>query len=193
MNVNSKHIIRLFFILITSITQAQETIDANNPNNFVTGGGQESHDFSLNILPVSIIDIEGFTGLNSGVDNTVLEAGLAVTGGTTDVSNIWLNYTYRALNSNSARIFVSTNQPVPAGVTLKVRIENNNYGNGGDFIKTPRIEDVTLSQIAQVLVYDFGNGYTGNGEGNGYHVIYAITNPNGVSFPDGFEILYKIQ
>lgn len=194
MKLNSKNKLGLFLLLFfVKNFYAQETINANDPNNFVTGGGQEIQSFNLNILPVSIIDIEGFTGFNPGVDVNSLEAGKPVIGGITDLSNIWLNFSYRAVNMNTAKIYVSTNQPVPQGVTIKVEIDINNYGMDGDFIKNPRTDAVTLSQTEQVIINDFTNGYTGNGPGNGYRLIYTILNPNAISFPEGFEVLYKIQ
>jgi hypothetical protein len=192
MKAITKNICKLVLLLFITSVNAQETIDAENPNNFVTGGGQESQSFTLTILPVSIIDIEGFSGFNPGINTQTLEAGLPVSGGTSDLSNIWLNYTFRGENGGGAEIFVSTNMPVPNGVRIEVQIDRNDYGNAGDFDKTAENKKIRLSESESRIVKDFGNGYTGDGQGNGYHVIYTISNPNGVSFPDGFEIIYRI-
>lgn len=193
MKVNFKHIIKLLFLLLIISTNAQETINANDPNSFVTGGGQEFQSSTIELLPVAIIDIEGFSGFNPGISTGTLEAGLPVSGGTSDLSNIWLNFTYRSVSYQPARILVYTNLPVPNSVQIEVQIDVNNYGTEGDFPKNPNSNKINVNEIEQVIVYDFANGYTGNGVGNGYKLIYTITNPSGVSFPEGFEILYRIQ
>ena len=95
------------------------------------------------------------------------------------------------INYQPARIYVSTNQPVPVGMAVKVEIITT--GIGGDFPKNPRFGQITLSTNEEVIVYDFGSGYTGDGLNNGYQLKYTIENPGGESLPAGFEIIYRIQ
>ncbi|MEQ6122529.1 hypothetical protein [Reichenbachiella sp. MALMAid0571] len=186
--------IALVLLVSTSLCQAQETLNANDPNTFIFGGDQKSTSLSVDILPVAIVDVEPDPGSfgSGGGAAADMEAGLPVTGGTAgSLDNLWLNFTHRALNYQPARIYVSTNQPVPAGMTIKVQIIS--VGAGGDYPKNPNYNQITLSQADQVIVYDFANGYTGDGLNNGYQLSYTIDNPGGASLPAGFEVLYRIQ
>ncbi len=182
----------MFLLGVYSI-HAQETLNANDPNSFIFGGDQKSNTLSVDILPVAIVDIEpdpGIVGGGGGFPGS-LEAGLPATGGGGVPEGLWMNFTYRALNYQPARIYVSTNQPVPAKMTIYVEIIST--GAGGDFPKNPRFGKIKLKEKEQVIVDDFANGYTGDGVNNGYELSYTIENPDGVSLPDGFEILYRIQ
>jgi len=187
------------FIFITSMfllgaysIQAQETLNANDPNSFIFGGDQKSNSLSVDILPIAIVDIEPDPGIGGGGGLPgSMEAGLPASAGGGVPEGLWMNFTHRALNYQPARIYVSTNQPVPAGMTIQVEIIST--GTGGNFPKNPRYGKITLGQAEQVIVYDFANGYTGDGVNNGYELSYTIDNPGGVSLPDGFEILYRIQ
>ena len=173
---------------------AQETLDAGDPNTFIFGGDQKTTNFSLDILPLAIIDIEpdpGGAGSGSGLGP--LEAGLPVTGVASNLDNLWLNFTHRADGIQPGRIYVSTNQPVTVGMVIYVEIEPGNYGVDGDFPKNPIIGQVISSQTEQIIVNNFLNGYTGDGLNNGYHLIYTIDNPSSNSLPAGFEILYRIE
>lgn len=173
---------------------AQETLDAGDPNTFIFGGDQKTTNFSLDILPLAIIDVEpdpGGPGPGPGLGP--LEAGLPVTGVASNLDNLWLNFTHRADGIQPGRIYVSTNQPVTVGMVIYVEIELGNYGVDGDFPKNPIIGQVMLSQTEQIIVNDFLNGYTGDGLNNGYHLIYTIDNPSSNSLPAGFEILYRIE
>ena len=182
----------IFFLGAFSI-QAQETLNANDPNSFIFGGDQKSNSISVDILPIAIVDIEPDPGIGGGGGGLPgsMEAGLPASAGDGLPEGLWLNFTYRALNYQPARIYVSTNQPVPDGITLSVKIIS--VGSGGDFPKNPNTAKIILGQAEQVIVYDFGNGYTGDGVNNGYELSYSIKNKGGVALPDGFEILYRIQ
>lgn len=192
MKANLKNIIKLMFLLLIISINAQETIDANNPNNFVTGGGQEYSGSTIELLPVSILDIEGFTGFNPEINTGTLEAGLPITGGVSDLSNVWLNFSYRSQGFQTAKIYVSYNMPLHNSIIIDVQIEGNNYGTNGDFPKNPNLNKVRIEQNEKVIVFDFTNGYTGDGVGNGYKLNYTINNPQNRSFPDGFQITYRI-
>ncbi|AOW20489.1 hypothetical protein [Urechidicola croceus] len=194
-----KNMILIVLLFNTYLGFTQETLDANNPSTFVLGGGQQSQSASINLLPIAIIDVEPDPfGGGSGTGVVIGEAGLPVTGGTAaDLDNLWINFSHRQENSTPARIFVSTNQPVPAGMTIKVEIQatgpGGGYGPTDTFPPNPRSGQVTIGMTEQIIVYDFGNGYTGDGVSNGYHIVYTIDNPGSVSLPAGFEVQYEIK
>ncbi|NLP59191.1 hypothetical protein [Lutibacter sp. B1] len=196
MKYTFKYLILVVFVITTYNNFAQETINAYDPNSFILGGDQKSVPATVNLLPVAIIDVEPDPFSANTGSGTVIsaEAGLPVTSGAAaDLDNIWLNFTQRSNNYQPSRIYVSTNQPVPAGMTIKVEIEIGNYGVEGDFPANPRYGQITLSQAEEIIVYDFASGYTGDGVNNGYHLIYTIENPGSVSLPDGFEVQYRIK
>ncbi|HDZ07275.1 hypothetical protein LCGC14_0117680 [marine sediment metagenome] len=188
-----KHIAIVVFVISSSLLNAQETLNANDTNTFIFGGDQQTNTLSVELLPIAIVDVEPdpSTGISGSADLTSLEAGLPFTGAADDLDGLWLNFTHRAENFQNARIFVSTNQPVPAGMSVNVEIIAT--GTGGDFPSNPRVGQVNLSTTEEVIVYDFANGYTGDGLNNGYQLKYTIDNPGAVSLPDGFEIIYRIQ
>lgn len=191
-----KNIIYIGLFLISANSFCQETLNANDPNSFVFGGGQKSNTLSVEILPIAIVDVETdpSNGISFGVNTSDLEAGLPVLGGgsTSNVNEqLWLNYSFRSENSQAAKIFVASNQPIPTGMVIKVQIINNGFG--GDYSVTPNTNEIILSEIEQIIVYDFVNGYTGDGLNNGYQLRYTVENPNGNSLPAGFEIIYRIQ
>lgn len=188
-----KHIAIVVIVIFSSLLNAQETLNANDPNTFIFGGDQKTNTLTVEILPIAIVDVEPdpSIGISGSADLTSLEAGLPFTGAANNLDGLWLNFTHRAENFQNARIFVSTNQPVPDGMTINVEIINT--GLGGDFPKNPRFGQILIGTNEEVIVYDFANGYTGDGLNNGYQLKYTIDNPGAVSLPDGFEIIYRIQ
>lgn len=178
-------------LLFSSPIVAQETINANDPNSFIFGGDQKIVVASMELQPFGIIDIEPEGELIGGAAGGELEAGLAVAAGGGGLpENLWINFTFRAANFQPARIYVSTNMPLPDGMTLKVKIVETVVG--GSFPVNPKSGPTTLSQTEQIIVYDFSNGYTGDGVNNGYRLQYTLKNQNGASFPPGFQVIYRI-
>ncbi|MEQ9440303.1 MAG: hypothetical protein RIG62_14715 [Cyclobacteriaceae bacterium] len=192
-----KSLILLLYILLLSSSKgwAQETLDANDPNSFIFGGDQKSNTLSVEILPLAIVDVEPDPSgsLSFGASADDMEAGLPPMGGSgTNVNEeLWLNFTHRSFNNQPARIYVSTNQVVPVGMTLKIEIIG--AGTDGNYPQNPRVGEIILSESEQVIVYDFASGYTGDGQYKGYQLRYTIDNPEGVSLPTGFEVLYRIE
>ncbi|MGO4819846.1 MULTISPECIES: hypothetical protein [unclassified Flavobacterium] len=191
-----KYLLVILFALNGIMCLAQETINAYDPNTFLFGGGQGSNFAVLDLQTIAIIDAEPdpSNSISFGISTSNMEAGLPVTGagGNSINEDTWLNFTYRALNYANARIFVYTNQAVPAGMAIKIQIIAR-ANVGGVYNANPNTNPITLSNFEQVLVYDFASGYTGDGLGTGYQVRCTIENPNGVSLSTGFEIIYEIK
>lgn len=187
----------LAFVLNCTSGFAQETLNTEDPNSFIFGGDQNSNTASIQLLAVSLVDVEPDPGnsIDFGINASDLEAGLPVIGSTGSGSsineNLWLNFTYRARNYANATIHVYANQSVPQGIILKIQVIGT--GGGGDYPKNPNYNLITLSEFDQVIVYDFASGYTDDGENNGFQLRYTLENTGGASLPPGFEIIYEIK
>ncbi|HEA29693.1 MAG TPA: hypothetical protein ENH91_06820 [Leeuwenhoekiella sp.] len=190
-----------FIIVALSIVQvffcnAQETINANDPNSFIFGGDSDFNTATLELQEILLTDLEPDPGntISFGVNPSDMEAGKPVTGagGTSVNEDIWLNFTYRGINYRNARILVYANQPLPADLEIKIQVIAT-ANTGGNYNPNPNYNPIVASTSEQVLVYDFASGYTGDGEGTGYQLRYTIDNPNGASLPTGFEIIYEIR
>lgn len=191
-----KYILYSFCLVLISLpVYSQETLDANNPNNFVLGGDQGSNLASLNLVPISIVDVEPDPNntLTFGGIAVNLEAGSPASGvaGNTN-EDLWLNFTHRADNSQPKQIYVRSNFPIPAGMTITIQIINS-ASIGGNYTSTPNLTPIILSNTNQVIVFNFNSGYTGDGIGTGYQLKYDINNTGAVTLPSGFEIIYSIQ
>ena len=175
---------------------AQATINATLPTNFILGGGQGSSFASLSLLPIAIIDAEPDPSntINFGISASPLEAGLPATGAGGILTNdsVWLNYTYRATGSATAKIYVATNQAVPAAIKITVQVLAS-AKIGGVFTANQVVSEVILTNTQKVLVNSFASGYTGDGTLTGYNLRYKVENQSGISLPSGFEIVYEIK
>lgn len=185
----------LIFITVLTLSLSgfsQETLDANDPNTFILGGDQGSNFANLTIQPIAIVDVEPDPNNAITIGGTGnLEAGLN-SAGAGDNDELWLNYTHREDNFQNKSVYVRSNMPVPNGIVIYIEIVDTQTGSG-NFTASPIIGTVTLSNVNQVIVNAFGGGYTGDGVGAGYQLKYTIENNDGVSLPNGFEVIYSIQ
>lgn len=189
--------IMCFMVLVTSmVLNAQETLNANDPNTFIFGGDQKSNIATIDLQPITLVDIEADPGnaISFGTAPIDLEAGQPVVGGSSGGASInedlWLNFTYRSLNFRNGTILVYSNMPLPEGMQLTVQVISSS--TGGDYPKNPRLDPVSVSISPQPIVYSFASGYTDDSTFNGYQLRYTLSNPGSVSLPDGFEIIYEI-
>jgi hypothetical protein len=184
--------IYIILILLTFKTSlAQETIDASNPNNFLLGGDQKSILANVEILPVSLIDIEPDPILLKSNEFSVSEAGLEYRPNSYTYK-YWLNFTLRKEGSTEARIYVRSNLEIPTGMSMSISIINV-FNRDGEFNATMAGNPVSLSNQNQILVSSIENGYTGDGEGTGYQLQIIIDNPHFKNLPQGFEIQYEMH
>ncbi|TDE05912.1 hypothetical protein [Flavobacterium sandaracinum] len=193
---NTHYILATLFTFCFLICGGQPILNVTISSNFIFGGGQGSNFATLSLQPIAIIDAEPDPSntINFGISSNTLEAGLPATGpgGILTNESIWLNFTYRAVNFTNAKIYVNTNQMVPAGMVLQIQVLST-ANIGGVFTSNPVLSPITLSTNQQVLVNNFSSGYTGNGLGTGYQLKYTIENHSGQSLPLGFEIIYEIK
>ncbi|SHJ84431.1 hypothetical protein SAMN04487911_1449 [Arenibacter nanhaiticus] len=174
----------------------QETLDTYNPNNYTNGGDKKYTTAQISLQPIALIDVEPDMDntVNFGIPEGGMEAGLPVSFNSVfeEATNnrLWLNFTYRAINNSNASIIVRTNQPVPKHIKIDVEIINTS--DTGDFPKNPRRNKFKIDEKSQTIVWDFGNGYTGDGVNNGYQLEYTLHNKKGKSLPQDFRIIYEI-
>jgi len=190
-----KQILCGFIMMTTFSILSQETL-ASDPNAFLIGGDQGQNTASLTLLPIAIVDVEpdpNNTILFGGV-GVEFEAGLPVGSGSLNGTNedLWLNFTHRADNFQLKSIYVRSNLPLPAGIDISIQIIDT-VNSQGVFIANPNTMPVLLTNVNQLIVFDFGSGYSGDGIGNGYQLRYTLNNPEGKTLPDGFEIIYTIE
>ena len=193
---NTDYILAALFTLCFIVCGAQEILNVTISSNFIVGGGQRSNFATLSLQPIAIVDAEPDPSntISFGLSSSTLEAGLPATGvgGIATNENIWLNYTYRASNLANAKIYVRTNQIVPAGIVLKIQVIAAT-SIGGSYIANQNSSPITLSTTEQILINSFASGYTGNGLGTGYNLRITVENQSGLSLPSGFEIIYEIK
>ena len=192
----TKHLLFSLLLLSAMFGFSQETLNANDPNSFVLGGGQGNNQANLTLIPISILDIEPDpdNGISFGGIGTDLEAGMPISGGSPGGANedLWLNFTHRTDNFQPKRIYVKSNMLIPNGLNITIQIINT-VSIGGNFPANPNTNPIILTNSDQIIVYDFGSGYTGDGVGTGYQLRYTIDNTSGASLPVGFQIIYSIQ
>lgn len=187
----SKHIILIVVLMFFQGFTAQERINATL-SSIILGGGQQSVTATLDLQPIAIVDLEP-ENTNSGETFIVEEAGNPfLTGGSANPGEFWLNYTYRGSNLETASLYTRINQPLPDGMEITLQVINSASLNG-NFIPNPISTPLTLSTTPQLIASDFSSGYTGDGENTGYLIQYKISNPNAISLPAGFEIVFEIK
>jgi hypothetical protein len=193
---NTDYILAALFTLCFAVCGAQEILNVTISSNFIFGGGQQSNFATLSLQPIAILDAEPDPSntISFGLNSTTLEAGLPATGvgGIATNENIWLNYTYRGVNFANAKIYVRTNQIIPAGIVIKIQVIAAT-SIGGSYIPNQNSSPITLSSAEQILINSFASGYTGNGLGTGYNLRITVENQSGLSLPSGFEIIYEIK
>ena len=192
MKIQYKNILFILVLLNASLVMGQP-----DPDDFgVLGGDQKTTSGTIALSGIAIVDVEPDPGLglSFGVSAASLEAGMPAGGGSGDGTNedLWINFTYRSNGFTNARIYVKTNLPLPSGLTLKVQIISNSDPTN-QYPLNPNLSELTLSEAEQVIVYDFGSGYTGDGVNNGYQLRYTMENTSGASLPSGFQVLYEIR
>lgn len=194
-----KKIKQLHFGLIMLMTfsmASQETL-AGDPNAFLLGGDQGQNTGALTLIPIAIVDVEPDPNntITFGGIGTDLEAGMPILSGALNGVNeeLWLNFTHRAFNGEHRRIYVRSNLPIPNGMTMTLQVINS-VTVQGNHSALHHATPIELTNVNQPVVHHHNeSGYTGNGVGHGYHLRYTIENPNALTLPNGFEIIYTME
>ncbi|NKI27004.1 hypothetical protein HCG49_10565 [Arenibacter sp. 6A1] len=177
---------------------SQEILDVSDLATYILGGDQKSVSANLELLPISLLnittDILGVASFNKDTDVRVAgypAFGTIANGGEATLESFWLNYTVRSLDLlDKFKIVVSTNQPLPEGMTLEAQIINVSGLN--NFNSTPIMHPILLSEVEQVIVDDIPNGNTEVGVGKGFQVKYTLNATNAGELPSGFQVIYQL-
>ncbi|MEC7784068.1 MAG: hypothetical protein VYB38_11705 [Bacteroidota bacterium] len=205
----------IIFCLVSSGLTAQAeadfeptTINAYDPNSYAAEsttslglttvlkpeGDQRSIPMQIGILPINLVDIEGDQTAHT-IDLSTLEAGASLETATSTIfdDELWLNFTFRSVDYSNGNLYVYSNLPLPDGMQVTVNIVSSNLADGSyntaSFYSSVNVTNQG-SNPASRLLYDFQNGYTGDGFGKGYLIKFDVQNPS--SLPDGFEIYFEI-
>lgn len=133
-----------------------------------------SHQVSITVPAVSLIDIEG-PGASPNIIfsfTAPTEAGNPLVAPAPN-SDLWLNLTSTAqANSQGKSIGVSlTAGTLPAGMTLKLSAANSVSGLGN---KGTSGTEITLTPASQNIITGIKSGYTENGVSKGFNLTYTL-------------------
>lgn len=172
---------------------AQETVNANDPASYVFGGGQGTNTATVQLLAVHLIDLEPEgNGVLVFGGSGVQEAGSPVALGSSNSNEeTWINYSYRGVAGAQAQIKVVCNQPLPQGMSIKLKVIAQ--GASGNIVANASSGTINLSTSPKILVYAVQAGHTEDGINQGFQIQYDISNPNNESLPPGFEVVFTIE
>ncbi len=134
-----------------------------------------SHNVSISIPVIAILDIESTAGANVAFDLNAsgLEAGAEFIIDEEN-SDLWINYTSIVPAVANTRTITVHSDDVPSitGLTLKV-VASAHAGTGGGSVGTPTAM-VQPSAVPTDLITGIGSAFTGNGNSNGHNLTYHL-------------------
>jgi len=138
----------------------------------------DSHEVTLEIPNVALLDLESSSGIDIKLKGTAPEeAGEALVFNASN-SDIWINYSsiadskYNASRSITVKI---TDGDVPKGLELTV-IASDYSGIGKGKMGKPEKYAIDLSKKKEEIIIDgVGSSYTGNGPNNGHQLTYTLS------------------
>lgn len=147
-----------------------------------------SHDVSITIPTVALVDVEGnggneATSINLTPSVTSLEAGSAVDFSSVSDNSLWLNYTSiveeEGHNNTSERditVEIDNENKLPKGVSLLLSAGSVTTGNG----KRGQAASgtITLGKTPKKLVTSIGSCYTESGYQKGHQLTYKLSMDN---------------
>jgi len=142
-----------------------------------TDTNEASHNLSLGIPKVALLDLESNSSLAISLNGTApTEAGEAVAFNASN-SDIWINYSSIIGSTTEPERTVSvkiTNGNVPAGLELKV-IAAADAGNGDGTMGTAAGTATLLTSSSSNIISGIGSAYTGDGANNGHKLTYTLS------------------
>lgn len=168
-------------LFISGLTIAAPAGD-NDDNNLA------SHNVSITIPTVALVDVEGTGGveassINLSPDVSSLEAGSAVDFSKATDNSLWLNYTSivqgEGKNNTTEReitVEIDNENNLPDGVSLLLSAGSVNTGKGnrGEAVSGT----VTLEKKAKDLITSIGSCYTESGYQKGHQLTYSLSMDN---------------
>ncbi len=190
-----KCMVILFFCVWGFSGLSQDVINPNS-SEILIGGAQASASVTVDFAQLALVDLEPdpTAVLNFSSFGNSLEAGLPAeaTGGVSENSELWLNYSLRIPEGSFADLIVDVNTNIGRGVKLQMQIITQNLIGAGQ-TGVPNTTILSLTPGRRILIADIQSCHTGDGEGVGYQINYIIDNPNNVPVPPDFRILYEFS
>ena len=161
-----------------------------------------SHDVSITIPTVALVDVEGnggneATSINLTPSVTNLEAGSAVDFSSVSDNSLWLNYTSiveeEGHNNTSERditVEIDNENKLPKGVSLLLSAGSVTTGNG----KRGQAASgtITLEKTPKKLVTSIGSCYTESGSQKGHQLTYKLSMDNS-KYADLVAKAYEVE
>jgi len=141
-----------------------------------TDNATASHEVSIKIPEVAILDVEPANNSFSLAPTEPDEAGFALDFSKAINADLWLNYSsiVGSTSDKSRTIDVKVGEgSIPDGLLLKVTAGADN-GTGDGVMGKPNPSAITLSNTAQEIITGIGSCYTGSPEKNGHQLTYAL-------------------
>ncbi|SHI75610.1 hypothetical protein SAMN05444280_105150 [Tangfeifania diversioriginum] len=158
----------VFIFGVGNVVNAQ--VDNNDTN-------EASHQVTLNIPKVALVDIEGSNGEANSItltpSLTKMEAGAAVDFSGATNSDLALNYTSIVEDGETRDITVGISNNLPTGLSLEITaggIFSGAVGNPG----TGRTIELAASEESKSIVTGIGSVYTGIGNKKGHPLTYNL-------------------
>lgn len=136
----------------------------------------ESHDVTLNLPEVAILDLElnpavKYISLQPSVPN---EAGLEISFAKARSSDLWLNYSSITISKfdPNRSISVYYKGQLPAGIVLYLEADKD--ANRGDGAMGKPTGIISLSDFPQDIITGIGSAYTADGVGRGHNLTYSL-------------------
>jgi len=146
---------------------------------FAQDTNEASHNVSINIPAVALLDLETTETLNFSLVGAVLEneAGLPISFETAKNTNTWINYSSILGAAAERKVTVAMTGTIPAGLKLTVSAAAAAIGKGDGTLGTSTTI-TTPFDLSSASSYDIitgvGSAYTGNGNASGHQLTYQL-------------------
>ena len=155
----------LAVITLTGLIFASANVFAQDNNN-------DSHNISINIPEVALLDLEGGSSITLA-PTAPTEAGDALDFSNATDNSTWVNYSSIVPSGTTRDVTAAiTSGTVPSGLVLKVTA--GSYSGSGKGTTGTSAGQVTLSSTAQNVISGIGSSYTGDGQDNGHNLSYVL-------------------
>ncbi len=133
----------------------------------------DEHTVTISIPEVALLDLEGTTAITL-TPTAPKEAGEGFDFSSATNNNVWVNYSSVVARKKHRNVTVEISSgKVPAGLALTV-VASKDAGNGKGAVGKPA-GTVTLSSVAQKIIYGVGSCFTGAGVKSGHNLTYALS------------------
>ncbi|MBN2773373.1 MAG: hypothetical protein JXR31_03935 [Prolixibacteraceae bacterium] len=144
-----------------------------NVNLFAQDDSDDTHNLTLSVPEVALVDIEGGSGSVVLSVEAPTEAGNPLNFSNANNNDLWLNYSSIVGTETSRTVSAKISSgSVPSGLLLKVTA--GAFSGSGNGTLGSSTGQITLSSTDQNVITTIGSCYTGNGASNGHNLAYVL-------------------